>query len=201
MDKKDKQVTKDSALAVADAIAASLPPLALAWGLSKALYGAGLKLRQEKALEWVEMVQAHPEIFTKQLLEHADFQDAFVFALEKYLTERSEEKRASFRNIFLDYSQSSNRETFPLEKSIHTLSQLSEADILVLRDVDISREDKNYQIYGESKKNETQIYDLITAGILHNDPSPRIGPIAGPFVWVSEFGKEFIKYVLGSESN
>jgi hypothetical protein len=141
------------------------------------------------------MIQAHPEIFTKQLLEHQDFQDAFVFALEKYLIERSEEKRVSFRNIFLDYSQSSNPENFPLEKSIHTLSQLSEADIVVLKDVDVSRQDKNYQIYGDSAKNEAQIYNLITAGILHSDPSPRIGPIAGPFVWVSEFGREFIKYV------
>lgn len=195
MDEKDKQLVKDSAMAVADQIISSIPGLNIAWGLSKALYGAGMKLRQEKVLEWVEMVQAHPEIFIQQLLEQEDFQDGFVFALEKYIAERNEKKRVYFRNIFLGYSQAANRDEFPIEKLIHTLSQLNEGDIATLRDVDVSRQDKNYQIYGDTDKNLAYIYNLITVGILHSDPTSRIGPIVGPFIWVSDFGKEFIKYL------
>ena len=196
MNKKDKQILKDTGLVLADQIVSAIPALNIAWRLSKALHGAGMKLRQEKALEWVEMVQVYPEIFTKQLLEQPDFQDGFVFALEKYLSERNTGKRIFLRNIFLGYSQAADRDGFPMEKLIHTLSQLGEVDILVLKDVDVSRQDKNYQIYGDTDKNLTNIYNLITAGVLHNDPSPRIGPIAGPFIWVSDFGKEFIKYLI-----
>jgi hypothetical protein len=196
MDNKDKNLLQTSALVIADQIASNIPALNIAWGLSKALYGAGMKLRQEKALEWAEMVQANPEIFTKQLLEQSDFQDGFVFALEKYLAERNKQKRGCFQNIFLGYSQTNNRDDFPMEKLIHTPSQLNEGDILVLKDVDVLRQDKNYQIYGDTEKNITNIFNLITAGILHSDPSPRIGPIIGPFIWVSDFGKEFIKYLI-----
>jgi hypothetical protein len=195
MNNKDKQLAKDSIIVIADQIASNVPGLNIAWGLSKALCGAGMKLRQEKALEWVEMIQAHPEIFTEQLLNEENFQDGFVFALEKYLTERNSEKRSYSRNVFLGYSKIENRDDFPIEKLIHTLSQLNEKDILVLKDVDISRNDKNYQIYGDTDKNITNIFNLITAGVLHNDPTSRVGPIAGPFIWVSDFGKEFVKYL------
>lgn len=195
MDKKDKQLLKDSALVVADQIASSIPALNIAWGLSKALFGAGIKLRQQKALEWVEMVRDHPEVFTKELLEQEELQDGFVTAFEKYLTERNEEKRKYFRNIFLGYAISDNKQLFPLEKFVHTLSQMSVEDVEVLRDVDTSRQDRNYQIYGNEDTRLANIYSLISLGILMNDPSSRLGPMNAPFVWISEFGKEFVNYI------
>lgn len=195
MNDKDKQLLKDSALVVADQIASSIPALNIAWRLSKAFFSAGMKLRQQKVLEWVEMVRDHPEIFTKRLLEQVEFQDGFVIAFEKYLTERSEEKRRYFRNIFLGYASSDEKQSFPLEKFIHTLSQLSVDDIKILSDVDISRQDKNYQIYGNEDKQLDNIYNLISLGILMNDPSSRLGSVNAPFVWISDFGKEFVNYI------
>lgn len=191
MNKKDKQIIKDSA----DVIVSSIPGLNIAWGLSKALYGAGLKLRQQKALEWVEMVRDNPEIFTKELLDQEEFQDGFVFALERYLTERNEGKRKFFRNIFLGYSTTSRKTDFQLERFIHTLSQMSLGDMQVLKNVDTSKQDKNYQIYGNADINLSNIFNLINLGILHTDPSARLGPVNAPFVWVSEFGREFIEYL------
>lgn len=191
MNEKDKQILKDST----DVIVSAIPALNIAWGLSKALYGAGLKLRQQKALEWVEMVRDNPEIFTKELLTQEEFQDGFVFALEKYIIERNEEKRKVFKNIFLGYSSTSKKLLFPIEKYIHTLSQLNIKDINVLKDVDVSRTDRNYQIYGNDNRNLSNIFTLINLGILHNDPSSRMGPVDAPFIWISEFGKEFIKYI------
>jgi hypothetical protein len=195
MNKKDKQIIKDSALVVADEIVSSIPALNIAWGLSKALFGAGLKLRQQKALEWVEMVRDNPGIFTRELLEQEEFQDGFVFALEKYLTERNEGKREYFRSIFLGYAVAERKSIFQLERFIHTLSQMSSEDIRILRDVDVSRKDKNYQIYGNEAIHLANIYNLINLGILLNDPSSRVGPVNAPFVWISEFGEEFIKYL------
>jgi hypothetical protein len=92
MNSKDKILVKDSALVVAEAvvdeIAKLLPGINIAWGLSKALYGAGMKLRQERVLEWVEMVRDNPSIFTEQILSDEKFQDGFVLALEKYIVEK-----------------------------------------------------------------------------------------------------------------
>lgn len=195
MNDKDKRILKDSVLVIADQVASSIPALNIAWGLSKALFGAGMKLRQQRALEWVEMIRDHPEVFTKELLEQEEFQDGFVIALEKYLTERNEEKRKYFRNIFLGYASLNHKQLFPLEKFIHTLSQMSVEDINVLRDVDISRQDRNYQIYGNENTRLANIYNLISLGVIMTDPSSRLGPVNSPFVWISEFGKEFVKYI------
>lgn len=189
------QVIKDSALVVADQIAASIPGLNLAWGLSKALYGAGLKLRQQRALEWVEMVRDNPGAFTEEILRQPEFQDGFVFAFEKYLTERSESKRRHFRNIFLGYVSADRKDAFQLEKFIHTLSQIGLGDLKVLMDIDVSRQDRNYQIYGNTPDKIASVYNLISLGILLHDPSSRIGPVNAPFVWVSEFGREFVAYI------
>ncbi len=199
MNDKDKILVRDSTLvvveAVVDEIAKNLPGINIAWGLSKAFYGAGMKLRQQKALEWVEMIRDHPKVFTKKLLEQEEFQDGFVIALEKYLTERNEEKRKYFHNIFLGYSASDEKQLFPLERYIHTLSQISVEDIKVLRDVDLARQDRNYQIYGNEGLRLANIYSLINLGILMNDPSSRLGPVNAPFVWISDFGREFVNYI------
>lgn len=207
MKPKDRNLLKESALAIADSIVASIdsafqsnaqtpiPLVGIAWGLCKALLGSAMKLRQNRALEWVEMIRDNPQIFTEEVLLDEQFQDGFVFVLEKYLIERNGERRRYIKNIFMGFSTSTNKDTFPLEKLTHTLSQLSIADIYTLKDVDINRQDKNYQVYGNEGRRIANIYNLISLGILLSDPSSRLGPINSPFVWISEFGKEFIKYI------
>lgn len=197
MNNKDRQVLKDSALVVADQIASSIPALNIAWGLSKALFGAGMKLRQQKALEWVEMVRDNPEVFTKELLEQEEFQDGFVYVLEKYLVERNENKREMARNIFLGFVQANNLENFPLERLCIALEQLSLRDIEVLKDVDTERNDRNYQIYGSTDKNVDNIFNLIHVGILRLDTSARFASEGynAPFITITNFGKEFVKYI------
>jgi hypothetical protein len=127
----------DSAVGAADNLVLQIPALGLAWGLSKALFGAAMKLRQKKALEWVEMVRDNPSIFNRQILEDEIFQDGFVIMLEAYLKERNEKRRQIMKNIFLSFTSSVDKINFPMEKYIHTLTQLSQRDILVLKDVDI----------------------------------------------------------------
>ncbi|MDD3190494.1 MAG: hypothetical protein PHI66_02270 [Candidatus Pacebacteria bacterium] len=191
MNEKDQIILEDSV----DAVISTIPQIGMVWGLCTALFGSAVKLRQKKALEWVEMIRDNPYIFTQELLKNEIFQDGFVCALEKYIVERNEEKRKCFRNIFLGFSISGDKQGFPLEKFIHTLSQLSEIDIEVLCDARVTRENKDYQIYGNKDYRISNIHNLINLGILGNDPSSRLGPLNAPFVWVSEFGKEFVKYI------
>lgn len=199
MNNKDKQILKSSALVVADQIASSIPALNIAWGLSKALYGAGMKLRQQRALEWVELVKKNPSVFTKELLEQQEFQDGFVYALERYLIERNEEKRRIFQNIFLGFAEAVDKTKFPLEKFTHTLSQLNELDVAVLKDVKPDEQGQNYQIYGANFSRIENIYNLISLGILLDTTGNRMGhnPQESPFVKTSYFGREFIKYIEG----
>jgi len=118
--KEDKILAEDSAINIADVIvdeiAKNIPGINIAWGLSKALYGAGMKLRQERALEWVEMVRDNPSVFTKYVLNDEMFQDGFVYSLEKYLTARAGEKRIYLKNVFLGYAQSESKNQFELER-------------------------------------------------------------------------------------
>src|SRR5260221_7844665 len=134
------------------------------------------------------MVRDNPSVFTQQIFADPQFQDAFVYALEKYLTVRSEQKRRYFRHLFLDFSTEENKNEFELEKCIATLDQLYENDILTLKDVDFQRDDANYQIYGRTDKNIENIFNLIHAGILLQDITARFASEAGyaaPFIRVS----------------
>lgn len=191
---KDKQILKDSALVIADQIASALPGLNIAWGLSKALYGAGLKLREQRALEWVEMVRDNPSAFTESILQDAKFQDGFVYALERYIREKNENKRIAMRAIFLGFALSSNQDRFELERMYHVISVLNLKDVTVLKDVNVTRDDF-HQVYEQTADKNENVYNLVNAGILMSDYSSRIGPIAAPFIKVTEFGKDFIKFL------
>ncbi len=198
---------EDTALIIADAIVSSIPLLNLAWNLSKALLESGMKLRQQRALEWVEMVRDNPTYFTEAVLSDECFQDGFVYMLENYIIERSEHKRKITRNIFLDFAESDNLENFLLEKFSHTLSQLEYKDIEVLKFVNekwgIAGHDRPsplklrgpYQIYDNRDTNVENIHNLINLGILMNDSGARLGPITAPFVNITEFGEKFIGYI------
>lgn len=207
----DKILTKDIALIVADEIVSQIPLLNIPWKLSKALYGVGLKLRQERALAWVEMVRDNPSIFIESILIDENFQDGFVYSLENFIRERSEEKRSIIKKVFLGFAESDMKETFPIEKMFHSLNQLSLGDINVLRDILINEatafnksksttsgeEDTSllYQIYGNTNKNRENIYNLINLGILIDETGSRLGHHFAPMVSLSGFGIEFIKYI------
>lgn len=193
MNNKDKTILKSSALVIADQIASTLPGLNIAWGLCKSLYGAGLRLREQRALEWVEMVRDNPSIFTAEILNDIKFQDGFVYALEQYIREKNEKKRKVLRSIFLGFTQSEDQEKFELERMYHVLNILSLEDIKVLRGVDVNRSDF-HQVYEQTSDKNEYIYNLVTTGILNSDFSSRIGPIAAPFVKATNFGKDFVRF-------
>ena len=192
-----RQIANDSVMATVDAIVGGIPGLNIAWGIAKAVFGGGLKLRQQRALEWVEMIRDNSDIFTEDKLNEETFQDCFVYALERYITERSEEKRKRARNIFLHLTEAENMEDFPLERLYITLEQLSANDLTVLADIDPDRTDSNYQIYDATDRNVENVYSLIQVGILRDNSGSHMirDGFPAPFVNLSGFGKEFIKYV------
>lgn len=208
MKEKDKQILKDSV----DVIVSNIPALGIAWNLSKALYGAGLKLRQQRALEWVEMIRDNPNIFTKEILETEEFQDKFVYSIEHYIRERSEEKRRIFRKIFLGTVNSNNDKMFPIEKYINTLTLLSFNDIRMIKKLAIEDSFKKNNFrkipymtpkdFWEAPDNPPDTaeiaYSLINLGILVSESEIGfgIGSTADALkIKFSAFGLKFIDFI------
>lgn len=222
MDIKDKQILKDSAIVTADQIASIIPGLNIAWGLSKALYGAGIKLREQRALEWVEMVRDNPDVFNKQILSSENFQDAFVYSFEKYISERNDDKRKIIKKIFLGYSQSNDLEKIEIERMISLLSLVSLKGLELLK---ILNEISNPEVFKNNQlsdhlttylvndsnnnpgkynlppnSNIREIWadaetDLISIGILRTYNIPRWGGSNHNDYDLSNTGREFIKYI------
>ncbi len=78
------------------------------------------------------MVKNKPNIFVEKIINTEEFQDGFVYTLEKYLVERSENKRKIARDIFCGFTKSEDKRSFELEKFNFILSQLSEENIHIL---------------------------------------------------------------------
>ncbi len=221
MNEKDKQIVKDSALVVADQIVSAIPLLNVAWELSKALYGAGLKLREQRALEWVEMVRDNPTTFSEEILQSENFQDAFVYSFEKYITERSEIKRQIIKQIFLGYAQSQDLEQFEIERMISLLSLVSQKGLELLR---ILNQVSTTKIQGNKLSDYLTTYlvndsnnnpgkynlapnqnireiwadaeaDLISIGILKTYNTPNPWGVDPNNYDLTNTGREFIKYI------
>ncbi len=119
---------------VVDAIATSIPGINIAYKLSKAYFGRGMKLRQQRVLEWVEFVRDNLGKFSQKLFEHEEFQDCFVLLLEAYIKERANEKRRAYQKILLNLTDKNKEEIekFEVEKLIWTTNQISFAGLNIL---------------------------------------------------------------------
>lgn len=212
MNEKDKELVKSSGLVTVDAAVAGidlslggLPLASGAWGLSKALFGAGLQLRQKKALEWIDMVKNSPQMLNIQLLESEEFQDAFVMSLESYIKERSDDKRIILRAIFRDYSSANNPKLYPLERLYEITKQITFNDARNFSLIySISAEDKHMKKVEIGFEHSESVLHLVSLGLLTQDTSPRYvndsGTIQNPRVFVSGLGRMYKTFIEDAES-
>jgi hypothetical protein len=128
----DKSLGKRAASGTINAIVSSILPLAVVWELSKALFGNAIELRQQRALEWVEMIRDSPDVISEQVMNSEEFQDGFVTTLQNYLTLRTERKREVVREVFLDFASSIDKPNFQLERFTDTAQKISPSSIALL---------------------------------------------------------------------
>lgn len=198
MQDKDSQLIKDATLVTVDYVVSLVPGLPLSWALFKSLCGVGIKLREKKILEFVENIKEHPEVFTKQILESEEFQDCFVFALQKYVIERKKEKRKIMRDIFLGFAEDDNKREYELERFYHVLNVLNKSDINVLGDNRLLGNHDYIQINDKSSQRAESIHFLISLGVLFTDSGARIAGeslVLSPYVKLSEFGRKLIRFL------
>lgn len=124
---------------VIDAIATSLPGINIAYKLAKAYDNRGIKLRQERALEFVEFVRDNLGRFSQKLCEQEEFQDCFALLLDAYIRERSEKKRKLHRQLLLNLTNKNKKELeeFDLERMIIVTNQISLEALNVLDFIDL----------------------------------------------------------------
>jgi hypothetical protein len=209
MSDKDKILLKNSVFAILDPIVNTLDEtiaikigipsgaLVIAWNLAKGLFGSGIALRQQRAIEWIEMIRENINILTREVLEDEQFQDGFVFMLQKFISERNEERRKVLKNIFLDFVCSTNKEEFDIERYSHTISQLSKEDIFILKDFTKSNISKKYLVYNkvDSQQKIESICNLVNLGILI-EGSIHVAQIDVQYpASLSVFGGKFIEFL------
>lgn len=122
-----KEVGTITADEVVDTIASSIPGINIPYKLAKAYVGRGMKLRQQRVLEWVEFIRDNLGKFSEQLFIQEEFQDCFVLLLERYIKERAIKKRKIHQQVLLGLTSKSKKEIeeFELEKTIWTTNQIS----------------------------------------------------------------------------
>ena len=212
MKNEHKEISKSSGTAAIDTLATAIDaslggaPLATgAWAFAKAIIGNGLALRQNKALEWVEMVQQNPSVFTEEVLRSEYFQDAFVTSLETYIKERDEYKRTLLRNIFLDFNSVKDPLLYPLERmyEITRLITIYDAKNLSYWKMIMDESRQGESIATDLGRMEST-YHLINLGLLIRDDSPRFARegegLTPPRVVLSSLGGYYIKYIKSSSN-
>ena len=138
---RDSIIKKNVAIATVDAFVVTidtlnfegLPVLAIAWGMAKGLFGAGIQLRQDRAIEFLEQIRDKKDIFSREVLQSREFQDGFVYVFEKYLTQRNKDKRGLIRQVFIGFSVAEDKENFLLERIISTIELITLEEIVAFR--------------------------------------------------------------------
>lgn len=102
------------------------PEWQMAFHQSIGLYGYYMALKQEDVNEFVEFIRDNPETFRQEIVTSEEFQNGFVQSFKTYLEVRTQEKKKVVQNIFLGFTQSDNKEQFPLERLDSALLQISE---------------------------------------------------------------------------
>lgn len=199
----DNNLAKRVIAGQVDATVSTVPGLAHAWALSQALLGNAAELRQNKAIEWIEMIRDNPSIFTKQVLETEEFQDAFASCFEDYIKERNDDKRILLQEIFKDYTSSRNPETYPLERFNEITKQITveEAKRFSYLMHLSSEYPSGKPIPGEGPVE--LVLHLISLGLLIRDDTPKFakeGKIEAPDVFISKLGTHYYQFIKEGES-
>lgn len=198
MKKSDKNLSKSAALGTVEALASSITPLAVAWALAKSLFGNAIALRQQKALEFVELIRDNPSVFTRTLLESSEFQDGFVVSLEDYLKLRLLLKRGAARKIFLDFATAQDKERFILERLNYTLRMITADGINFLQFI----ESNLVPVQEAETKKEISTIDQKSAGMDYSRLSGLVikhHPLSMIFDdWLSMNGKQDVQVMVSN---
>lgn len=132
MGKQEKKELEHFAKDSINALVSRIPCFGIVWDVTQAFLAASIKVRQERAVEWIELVRKHPSVFSERLFRDEQFQDGFVLLLEKYLRERDSAKRQILQKILLGFAKAEDLSSFDLERLSNVAEQITSEDIKIL---------------------------------------------------------------------
>jgi len=211
MKESDNKLLKDSTLNTVDVIVSNIPWLNIARWLSKALIFNWLAMRQDRVLEFVEFIINQPWYFAKDLMKTEEFQDWFVYCIEKYIRERNKDKRLIAQRIFLWFATSKEKEQFELERYLNVLNLLWSENLEHLWNIRYSllshNKDNNkgefvidssYARWMEGK--QQYLNDLISLWIVYSEYSEERRDEKLQWVWVeykvTKFWHKFLEFLI-----
>lgn len=102
-----------------DAAISSFPPTAIVWG---AIKGGVNAIRTKRAEEFVVYVEQN---LTVEQFQNEQIVDGVSLSFEAFVKQRNEEKRKIIREIFVDFTKSTDKESFELERLYRTTELIS----------------------------------------------------------------------------
>jgi hypothetical protein len=180
--------------------------LGVAVGMAAALFGPAIERRRDRAEQLVKFVQDNISEISTEVLDDKVFQDGFVFLLEKYIRERTDDKRLILQRILLGYIHAPDLLDYPLEEMSDLVSRIRMSDMEVFRQALNEEARRGIKQDGRRfsymlREDPNAVSRLIYFGLLHEDRA-KSGPQIREYddknflyVWVSPAGRMFAEYL------
>jgi hypothetical protein len=111
---------------VVDEAISNFPGVNLIWAFYKGGSESVNELSYIRTHEFLSLLEQNKDIFLNEnLLENEDFLTGLGITYEKFLRQRSQEKRALIKEIFLEFSKSKHKKSFDLERSYAVVEIIS----------------------------------------------------------------------------
>lgn len=206
----DIEKAANAGAVVLTALATSVnPALGIAFGMAAALFGPAIERRHKRAEQLLQFIHDSIDEISSSIFAKEDFQDGFVFLLEKYIRERNQDKRLILQQILLGYAKANDLLDYPLEEMTDLVARIRMSDVAVLRNALVEEARLGIKQDGRRfsfilREDPNAVSRLVYFGLLFEDRAKN-GPQVREYddknflyVWVSPTGREFAKY-LGME--
>lgn len=114
---------------IVDSLMVAYPQLGVPLKIMHVSMGMRIAVKQEEVNQFVSFLMENRDTFTEELINSREFQEGFIKFVDDYFKMRSEERLEMARRVFLDFSKSTEKPLYPLERYDDTLAKLSLAGI------------------------------------------------------------------------
>jgi len=191
------------------------------WYSAIGLYGVYMEYNQDKINDLMQTIDENPAIFPKDIVNSEDFKEGFLISLEEFIKARGNKKREIIKRILLGFTSSKDKEKFALERMYDCLDKIGIEHIDLLRF--IQNQKFGLKTMSASSKHGMPTYVsqyddikyLVSLGILSSKNTIEMEDLNNPlgkveifgqnpakelkqeeWVELSEFGKEFVKFLV-----
>ena len=149
--------------------------------------------KKKRAEELIEIMKENEQHFIIELINNECFISGLALIFRQVIEQYSEYKRSRIYSIFLEFTDSEDKESFELEKMYNTLNLLSINDLEVLKTCNDSEFIETFvPAKSLNKRKLESLVSLSSAGLFYSKTQQD----EGLHFIMTEFGKKFRQYVF-----